>query len=78
MTHQQSISLTPGFSRVSNAVRIQKPFQRFLPRGLKTVETVSTEHLVPNTWLKPGVNESTVSMSEGTLSGKMSTIKFIL
>jgi hypothetical protein len=59
---------------VGHAVGILKPFQRFLTGALETVETVPRGYLARHTWLKPGVNENAVSISEGTLSGKMPTI----
>jgi hypothetical protein len=51
------ILLTPDFSRVLEATRMTKPFQRFSVVR-QAVETADNSLGALSTWLKPGVNES--------------------
>ena len=51
------LSLAPGFSQVSDARRIKKPFQRFLCAGGKPLKRF-TGRTSANTRLKPGANET--------------------
>jgi hypothetical protein len=50
------LSLAPGFSQVSGAVGMGKPFQRFLCAGGKPLKRFAC-HAAVNTRLKPGANE---------------------
>jgi hypothetical protein len=61
MNARLPISLTPNFSWVLGVSMMREPFQRFLARVQKTVETVSSNQAATNTWLKPGVNEIRVA-----------------
>jgi hypothetical protein len=62
------LSLAPGFSQVSGADKIDKPFQRFLRAGGKPVKRF-TGHAVVNTRLKPGANERSRSIVPSDLCG---------
>jgi hypothetical protein len=50
------LSLAPGFSQVSRADRMEKPFQRFLRASNKPLKRFAY-HAAVNTRLKPGANE---------------------
>jgi hypothetical protein len=57
---EDGFSLTPRFSRVSNAGEIDKPFQRFIRAASKPLKRF-VQLCGINTRLKPGVNERRVA-----------------
>jgi hypothetical protein len=57
------LSLTPGFSQVSGAGGLEKPFQRFLRASKKPLKRFAC-HTVAYTRLKPGVNEKRTELNK--------------
>ena len=55
-SESEFLSLTPGFSQVTDAGKMDKPFQRFIRTGSKPLKRFA-RHAVANTRLKLGVNE---------------------